>query len=1023
MLHLQTEIKRNSNYCIVEYDNPNQDITKGYTLKFHSVYSKPNEHNNINVPLIISVQDSPYVSFFEYKDFKEKKIKDVCKEIKENINSNTNRYATYLKKFIHQKPAVIYNRNSRDDNSATRFFEIKLPKNTYLFSSYKPVLNALGYADDQLEYVENIETKGIPKNVIVSSQAKVSNNITSIWIVKNNLNESVYPVRAKQGHLKWKNDDLFNQVFFTSVKNERYVHPTWSRRVRRTLTTPSMLPKEQDVNVVASDTLVVQKQKIRRKQKWERRAELMQVVSTDVFDWSAIRGNAQTRNAQAKLNYWRAALVRSLSFSSSLTDPVILSVPEGYFNIQEKNNFIEPMTFLLEDHKSYIQLGASKAISEFLKQYKIIYEGVLQTEITETEKIKYREEIRSTTEAIQNIITKQAEKSQKFRQSNENSLKSLENAIREQSALAASEESGEGVDANPPNLPSSGPPDGNEGGANLLPTANGEGGSMEISEGEAPPSLSPQQPPQKKPKLTREEEERFRAARNEMNTYLIAAEEAKNALDTNTNMIETTINGNVTVISFNVDSAKNQIVTNTQLIQTQGRQIKAAYDIAVAALKVDTNEGKIATANQITSIQTHLDEIISLIDGVRIQKKNITDGLIDLSLNKTNFQTLTDKCDTEETNFEEAKLSASRIKDAFPEQWNTINNTYQVEVDNNIDIIEKTKKLLNDTTDTIDQIIPSFTTTDATIQALLANAKNFQTQITNAYNEKYGTETRNDSGEEEEDSDEDEEQENEEDDGDLLSIHDELVAGGEEDLGLLVNDDERISQNLTEYDSCSVGVIHFPSDKLMTDDYMINNIKKETTAKNVADALNTVLTKVLKNKFNLAIDIKVEVVKNATNANDNEKIYAISNNNLNTDSSAYVILNFNESKYGYFLRLTDAALSSCEIKMSVNDNFKIYSDNFTAINPFEDSFNRNLPLIATPVNAGLTNSFFTNIGPTASLGIIEESGKVKDAVTIYMRPAKKERFYIYFYTTNLENMNFTTPCMLYLHFIVEPFFV
>ena len=58
MLHLQTEIKRNSNYCIVEYDNPNQDITKGYTLKFHSVYSKPNEHSNIDVPKRIRIRQS-----------------------------------------------------------------------------------------------------------------------------------------------------------------------------------------------------------------------------------------------------------------------------------------------------------------------------------------------------------------------------------------------------------------------------------------------------------------------------------------------------------------------------------------------------------------------------------------------------------------------------------------------------------------------------------------------------------------------------------------------------------------------------------------------------------------------------------------------------------------------------------------------------------------------------------------------------------------------------------------------------
>ena len=76
-----------------------------------------------------------------------------------------------------------------------------------------------------------------------------------------------------------------------------------------------------------------------------------------------------------------------------------------------------------------------------------------------------------------------------------------------------------------------------------------------------------------------------------------------------------------------------------------------------------------------------------------------------------------------------------------------------------------------------------------------------------------------------------------------------------------------------------------------------------------------------------------------------------------------------------------------------------------------------------PVNAGLTNSFFTGIGLSSSFGIIETNGKVKDAVSIYMRPAKKERFFLYFLTTQNQDIYFDTPSLLYLHFIVEPLHV
>ena len=71
-------------------------------------------------------------------------------------------------------------------------------------------MHALGFSDDQLEYVQDLNSKGVPHNIIAGSQTQDSTNIQSVWIVRNNSdNTSVYPLPTEQGNLKWQKKDKF----------------------------------------------------------------------------------------------------------------------------------------------------------------------------------------------------------------------------------------------------------------------------------------------------------------------------------------------------------------------------------------------------------------------------------------------------------------------------------------------------------------------------------------------------------------------------------------------------------------------------------------------------------------------------------------------------------------------------------------------------------------------------------------------------------------------------------------------
>ena len=160
----------------------------------------------------------------------------------------------------------------------------------------------------------------------------------------------------------------------------------------------------------------------------------------------------------------------------------------------------------------------------------------------------------------------------------------------------------------------------------------------------------------------------------------------------------------------------------------------------------------------------------------------------------------------------------------------------------------------------------------------------------------------------------------------------------------------------------------------------------------------------------------------ASRSGQNPVSYTIANKTKFDDNSSTLELCYPTKRDGYFLRLNGVASSRNSIVVRANEDTTITSDDFVRMDPFKDIFSENLPLIVTAVNAGPTNSFFSGIGTTSSLGIIEKKGRVRDAVTIYMRPAQKERFLLYFYTPYLYEKFFEMPILLYFHFVIEPLY-
>ena len=325
---------------------------------------------------------------------------------------------------------------------------------------------------------------------------------------------------------------------------------------------------------------------------------------------------------------------------------------------------------------------------------------------------------------------------------------------------------------------------------------------------------------------------------------------------------------------------------------------------------------------------------------------------------------------------------------------------------------------------TLPTTMPPPTTNPATTNSISPTTNSITTTTNSITNgemeleeEGVGGEEVGDEGGEEEEEGGDEGGEEEEEGGDEGGEEEE-----EEDEDVFDEYDERTDIHFRRSKKYAIGFLHLKADvPIIT--FSIN-VNKETTPDDVVQKFKENLDNPLLNQGILNMKFKPMI------ENDDIHTYEISNiaigkrirngRPVGDHNKSYLEIDVYNERFARLLRLNSMANKLHKITIHANRDFKQSSDNFEKNNPFKDDFDKNLPLILSPKNASLLNSFVSGIGDTTSFGIIDKVGRVKGAIPTTMRPSAKERFSIDFLTTELTNKYSTRDHVLYFHFIIEP---
>ena len=147
MLHLQTIWKKDSKTLDIEYTTPLEQCKNNYyQLTLHSLYGSPIESQPVEIPIKCDIQDGSYISSIDSDeiDFKQN-IKAYCEKIVKLLNGQgegihrraSKEFKTILTNNHGTPPSANFNDNAQDNVITSRFFNLNLPSNTYLFSTSK----------------------------------------------------------------------------------------------------------------------------------------------------------------------------------------------------------------------------------------------------------------------------------------------------------------------------------------------------------------------------------------------------------------------------------------------------------------------------------------------------------------------------------------------------------------------------------------------------------------------------------------------------------------------------------------------------------------------------------------------------------------------------------------------------------------------------------------------------------------------------------------------------------------------
>ena len=224
--------------------------------------------------------------------------------------------------------------------------------------------------------------------------------------------------------------------------------------------------------------------------------------------------------------------------------------------------------------------------------------------------------------------------------------------------------------------------------------------------------------------------------------------------------------------------------------------------------------------------------------------------------------------------------------------------------------------------------------------------------------------------------------------------------------------DERLSDNFITGKKYAIGFVHFKNEKKTNSN--VFTISKDTTSENVVNFLKSLINDDLLIGNQLNMKFKPEI-RNT----ESDYQYEFFNNSTCSYNESYIQFIFNSKRFSNLFRVNNIVSVDQKLTISANKNYNKKSDYFNINNPFNDDFRDNLPLILSPRNAGIFNTFASEIGETSSLGIIDRIGRIKNAVPVIMRPSHQERFTIDFLTTDLTNKYPIRDYVLYFHFNVD----
>ena len=410
---LKTEWLHDSNQCDVQYTSPLEKCkTEHYQLKLDSIWGQAVETNPVMIPIKYEIRDSAYIACIDSDEIVDTMtISDYSRKIARLLNGEERhtagihkrgsiKFHDILQKNHHTLPEVVYNANTRDDNLTSLFVQLKLPANTYIFANNIYPLYALGFSEEQIIFIEDIEriTPPIPPELIHIQNRFAFSSVKSIYYAPGQHKTAVnrMPVNTVFGNLKWLSTDTFESVYYPAKREERYIdinQPILAPvRNTRSVSIPVISKAEKNMEIKTDEENSNKRRKFLKLKDWDSFATATKISARGQFDKRKLKPKPGESVADGKYDYWRTALVTHI-----IRTPLApVFIPLDYLQFDERYEIITPLTQLMEDTKEYVKLAASAALTDFYNKL----ENAIISAISTTQNVPIKQALQRNKDVI-----------------------------------------------------------------------------------------------------------------------------------------------------------------------------------------------------------------------------------------------------------------------------------------------------------------------------------------------------------------------------------------------------------------------------------------------------------------------------------------------------------------------------------------------------------------------------------------------------------------------------------------------